>query len=76
MSLYENLPGIELTVKDGNLVLPAEPASTQTVLIIGITTESGVANIVTGGTAQISTMKVTAAATATETSLSTVFQLQ
>jgi hypothetical protein len=41
MPLYNDLPGIELTVKDGNLVLPAEPAPTQTVLIIGPASEEG-----------------------------------
>lgn len=34
MPLYSNLPGIELTVKDGNLVLPPEDYGTKRVLII------------------------------------------
>lgn len=37
--LYENLPGIQLTVKDGNLVLPAEDLGTRRVLIIAPTSE-------------------------------------
>lgn len=43
MALYDNLPGIELEIKDGNLILPAEPSPTQTVLIIAPTSTSGVA---------------------------------
>ena len=43
MPLYDNLAGIELEIKDGNLTLPAEPSPTQTVLIIAPTSTSGVA---------------------------------
>ena len=35
--LYENLPGIDLTIKDGNIILPAENFGTNTVLIIAPT---------------------------------------
>lgn len=38
--LYQNLPGINLTVKDGNLVLPAEDFGTERVLIIAPTSET------------------------------------
>lgn len=41
--LYDNLPGIELTIQDGNLQLPAEPSPTATVLIIAPTANAGVA---------------------------------
>lgn len=43
MALYTDLPGVELTIKDGNLVLPVEPAGTQRVLIIAPTSASGAA---------------------------------
>jgi hypothetical protein len=36
-----NLPGVELTIKDGNLVLPMEPSGTQRVLIIAPRTDAG-----------------------------------
>ena len=39
--LYENLPGFEVEVHDGNLTLPAEPSLTQTVLIIAPTAVGG-----------------------------------
>lgn len=42
MLSYNSLPGIELEIKDGNLILPAEPSPTQTLLIIAPTTEEGV----------------------------------
>jgi len=37
---YTNLPGVELTVKDGNLVLPAEDFGTGTVLIVAPITKT------------------------------------
>ena len=51
--LYNNLPGIELTVKDGNLVLPAEDFGTGTVLIIAPISES-----ITDGTINTSPKRV------------------
>lgn len=38
--LYDNLPGVKLTVKDGNLILPAEDLGTRRVLIIAPTTKT------------------------------------
>jgi hypothetical protein len=43
MALYNDLPGFEVEVHDGNLTLPAEPSPTQTVLIIAPTSTAGVA---------------------------------
>lgn len=43
MALYTDLPGVELTIKDGNLVLPVEPAGTERVLIIAPISASGAA---------------------------------
>ena len=40
--LYNNLPGIKVTVKDGNLVLPAEDFGTGTVLIIAPNINTGI----------------------------------
>lgn len=44
MDLYQDLPGVELTIKDGNLILPAQETGTQRVLIIAPTssTEAGI----------------------------------
>ena len=41
MALYTDLPGVELTIKDGNLVLPSEPVGTRRVLIIAPTSSAG-----------------------------------
>lgn len=41
MPLYDNLPGMELEIKDGNLILPAPPSPTQAVLIIAPTSTTG-----------------------------------
>lgn len=43
--LYDNLPGIDLTIKDGNIVLPAENFGTNTVLIIAPTDKVGVTTV-------------------------------
>jgi hypothetical protein len=43
MALYDNLPGFEVEVHDGNLTLPAEASVTQTVLIIAPPSSTGVA---------------------------------
>lgn len=43
MSLYNDLPGVDLTIRDGNLVLPAEPSGTQRLLIIAPTKDVGYA---------------------------------
>lgn len=43
--LYNNLPGIKVTVKDGNLVLPAEDFGTGTVLIIAPNVSTGIPTV-------------------------------
>lgn len=45
MPLYQNLPGMDLTIKDGNLVLPAEDTGTESILIIAPITETGRPNL-------------------------------
>ena len=39
--LYDNLPGIELTIQDKGLILPAEQAATSQILIIAPVTKTG-----------------------------------
>lgn len=41
MPLYDNLPGFELQIQDGNLTIPAPPSPTQVVLLIAPITTIG-----------------------------------